>query len=64
MYENGVAKIIEYIYEDFVSKGAFKDTKRYNKAATDVKTKLDDEAQKIALNLSFAASQQFLYLDF
>ena len=65
MYNNDLVKMIDYIYEDFVSTGNFCDSKEYCDLIDKVNDTIKDEkVNELAHKYSFAASRQFFVLGF
>lgn len=65
MYNNSLVKMIDFIYEDFVSEGDFSDSKEYCDLIDKVNDTIKDEkVNELAHEYSFAASRQFFILGF
>ena len=65
MYNNDLVKMIDYIYEDFVSTGDFCDSKEYCDLMDKVDDTIKDEkVNNLAHEYSYAASRQFFVLGF
>lgn len=65
MYDNGMIKMINYIYEDFVADGCFEDTKKCISLMDEVDKIIEDENIKdLVGRYSFETSRQFFILGF
>lgn len=65
MYDNGVVKMIEFIYENFIDLGKYEDTEEYSRLIDEVDNVVKDgEANNIAHKYAFEASRQFFILGF
>ena len=65
MYDNGMIKMINYIYEDFVADGDFEDTKKLISLMDEVDKIIEDENIKdLVGRYNFETSRQFFILGF
>lgn len=65
MYDNGMIKMINYIYEDFVADGDFEDTKKCISLMDEVDKIIEDENIKDLVDrYNLEASRQFFILGF
>ena len=65
MYDSGVVKMIDYIYEKFTGLGKYEDTEEYGNLIDKVEELvIDDEARLIVYEHAFEASRQFFILGF
>lgn len=64
-YNSGTAKMIDFIYEDFIATGNFMDSEEYSFLINEVDILIKDKKiNEIANKCAFAASRQFFILGF
>ena len=65
MYDNGVVKMINFIYEDLVASGNYEDTREYSNTLEKVSSLVtDDQANNVVYECNYEASRQFFILGF